>query len=91
MAALIFSPACKAQSEVDPDHFDGTDSWQTAVTRQAPAPKRNQANAVVGNKKSASGASVQMAAERQSSQAVRPEAVALQEERKASKRKPNNQ
>jgi hypothetical protein len=27
VAALAFSPACKAQSEISPDHFDGTDSW----------------------------------------------------------------
>lgn len=30
-AALFFAPACKAQSEVSPDHFDGTDSWATAA------------------------------------------------------------
>ena len=28
-AGLILSPpACRAQSEIDPDHFDGTDSWE---------------------------------------------------------------
>jgi hypothetical protein len=30
-AALTLSPACKAQSEVNPDHFDGTDSWAVSV------------------------------------------------------------
>ena len=34
-AGLVFSPACKAQSEIAPDHFDGTDSWEAAAHRQA--------------------------------------------------------
>ena len=29
-AALLFSPDCKAQAEIAPDHFDGTDSWELA-------------------------------------------------------------
>jgi hypothetical protein len=28
---LLFTPTCKAQSEVSPDHFDGTDSWEIAA------------------------------------------------------------
>ena len=34
-AGLVFSPACKAQSEIAPDHFDGTDSWEAAAHRKA--------------------------------------------------------
>jgi hypothetical protein len=34
-AGLVFSPACKAQSEIAPDHFDGTDSWEAAAHRRA--------------------------------------------------------
>jgi len=30
-AALVLTPACKAQSEISPDHFDGTDSWAEAA------------------------------------------------------------
>jgi hypothetical protein len=41
-AALLFSPACKAQSEIDPDHFDGTDSWEVAY--RAKAIKSNKTN-----------------------------------------------
>jgi hypothetical protein len=93
-AALFLSPACKAQSEVNPDHFDGTDSWQTAVAHQAPIVGHNQAKTAVQtqtqNKKPVSGASVQLAAARQGSQAARPEVVALQDKRSASKGKPNN-
>lgn len=33
-AALLVSP-CKAQSEISPDHFDGTDAWAAAA--QTPA------------------------------------------------------
>jgi hypothetical protein len=34
-AGLVFSPACKAQSEIAPDHFDGTDCWEAAAHRKA--------------------------------------------------------
>jgi len=41
-ALLLFSPTCKAQSAVSPDHFDGTDTWEVAarkpVTSKAKAP-----------------------------------------------------
>jgi hypothetical protein len=30
-AILPFAPTCKAQSEVSPDHFDGTDSGDIAA------------------------------------------------------------
>jgi len=33
-AVLLFSPAAKAQSEIAPDHFDGTDSWETSYQAQ---------------------------------------------------------
>ena len=32
-AGLILCPACKAQSEIAPDHFDGTDFWETRVRK----------------------------------------------------------
>ena len=34
-AVLLLSPAAKAQSEVAPDHFDGTDSWEKTYRAQA--------------------------------------------------------
>ena len=37
---LLFSPACKAQSEIDPDHFDGTDSWARVHKVLAARPKQ---------------------------------------------------
>ena len=35
-AVLVLSPACKAQSEIAPDHFDGTDSWATTAQKVGP-------------------------------------------------------
>lgn len=38
--AFVLAPACKAQSEVSPDHFDGTDSWEWAARHsEAQKPK----------------------------------------------------
>lgn len=34
-AVLLLSPAAKAQSEIAPEHFDGTDSWETTYRAQA--------------------------------------------------------
>ena len=33
---LTFAPQARAQSEVSPDHFDGTDSWAAAASASAP-------------------------------------------------------
>ena len=35
-AMLVFSPACKAQSEIAPDHFDGADPWATMAHKVGP-------------------------------------------------------
>ena len=37
--ALIFVPQARAQSEIAPDHFDGTDSWAAAASAKAPVSK----------------------------------------------------
>jgi hypothetical protein len=37
--ALILAPQSRAQSEIAPDHFDGTDSWAAAASVKAPAQK----------------------------------------------------
>jgi hypothetical protein len=36
-AVLTMSPACKAQSEIAPDHFDGTEPWAAPQAAQQPA------------------------------------------------------
>jgi hypothetical protein len=35
--ALVLAPQSRAQSEIAPDHFDGTDSWAAATSAKAPA------------------------------------------------------
>jgi hypothetical protein len=35
----LLTPSVAAQQEIDPDHFDGTDSWALAAARKAPADK----------------------------------------------------
>lgn len=34
-AALVLSPASRAQPEIAPDHFHGTDSWEAAARKAA--------------------------------------------------------
>jgi hypothetical protein len=43
-AVLTMSPACKSQSEVAPDHFDGNESWVAPQTAQQPAAQKAGAN-----------------------------------------------
>jgi hypothetical protein len=42
---LTFAPQARAQSDVAPDHFDGTDSWAAAALAKVSAPKANPASA----------------------------------------------
>jgi hypothetical protein len=47
--ALVAAPQSRAQSEIAPDHFDGTDSWVAAASVKAMASKAksNAASATV--------------------------------------------
>jgi hypothetical protein len=84
-AALLFSPACKAQ-EVSPDHF--TDTGVQNVYEPAPAkaaaPKvKPQPSAVkAGTKKTNSQATIQLAANRTPVSPLQPAAEAVAETRK---------
>jgi len=89
-ALLLFSPACKAQSEVNPGHFDGTDTWEVAArkpvtskTKPTPAIASYQAN----NQRAGSGGSVQLVAVRDLSNPVPRNDVAVQDKRKPAVRK----
>jgi hypothetical protein len=42
--AFLLVPQSRAQSEIAPDHFDGTDSW--AITARAPMPATNKHSAL---------------------------------------------
>jgi hypothetical protein len=91
-ALLLFSPACKAQSEVSPDHFDGTDPWEIAARKQV-TPKIKPTTATgsyqARNKKTGSGASLQLAAVRELSKSSPRKAVAVQDKRQVAVRKPD--
>jgi hypothetical protein len=90
-AALALAPQSRAQSEVAPDHFDGTDSWAPAATAQAPAPKANQrpaSSTQVRNKKLSTPATSQLASAKSFSESQRPDVLALQDKRKTPTRKP---
>ena len=92
-ALLFFTPTCKAQSEVSPDHFDGTDSWEVAA-RKAAAPNAKAAaerkSYQAQDKKAGLSASLKLAAVRDTSNPTDHSAVAIQDKRKmAVARKPD--
>ena len=93
-AALVLTPVCKAQSEISPDHFDGTDSWATAARPvHAPPQKQTAAKPLVQAKsqKEARGSSFQLAAAREVSKPVRREVVAADRKRKPATPNPEKQ
>jgi hypothetical protein len=91
-AALLCSPACKAQSEIAPDHFDGSDSCAAlqAPSQKLVAPKVKQAlpASQARNHQTSSPATLQLAAKRDSSLPLQPGTVAIQDKRKPAARKP---
>jgi hypothetical protein len=92
-AVLLFTPSCRAQSEVSPDHFDGTDSWETAArpparrATHAPAPK----NLLVKTNASKASSTLQLASDRQRSAPQRQNGVAIQNKPKPAVRKTEKQ
>lgn len=92
-AALTLAPSCKAQSEVSPDHFDGTDPWEIAAHKSA-AWKNKAATASsyqAQNKKNRSDASMHLASEREVLKSAPRGAVAVQDKRKVTARKTEKQ
>jgi hypothetical protein len=90
-AALILAPACKAQSEINPDHFDGTDSWDSARQASTSKATAKPATPMAQAPKADSGAKVQLAAVRDLSKPAPQDAVAVQDKRKAAVRKSKKQ
>lgn len=92
-AALVLTPACRAQSEINPDHFDGTDPWESAAAQNKAGAKNKQVKAPAllqaQNKKPGSGPAVKLAAEREVSKPARQDVVAIQDKRRAASRKSN--
>jgi hypothetical protein len=89
-AALVLAPASRAQSEVAPDHFDGNDSWaaQAASKAQAPTPKTKQPGSAIQAQGKTSGIH---AVANNLSKPQQAELVAIQDKRKTSARKANQQ
>lgn len=89
-ALLFFSPNCKAQSEINPDHFDGADTWQTAA-RKPVASRIKLAPVLVSyeaeNKKAGSRSVLQTAAARSPLNLMSHDTVAIQDKRKTAVRK----
>src|SRR5260370_34265662 len=80
-AALLLTPACKAQSEVAPDHFHGTDAWEAAAHKPLAAKtKPASASTLVQaqNENAGSSATVQLPAALDPSNPPRPDALAIQ-------------
>ncbi len=87
-ALVFFAPNCKAQSEVSPDHFDGTDSWEIAARRPVAAKaKSTPATDSYQAQNNGSVASLQLASARELSKSTPHNAVAVQDKRKLTPRK----
>jgi hypothetical protein len=93
-AALLLTPASKAQSEISPDHFDGTDSWAVAAhTVKAPAQKLRVAKASLSAKgqQTAQNLPFPLQPAREDSKWVSHDVAAAEPERKATPRRPEKQ
>lgn len=88
-AVLLLSPACRAQSEISPDHFDGTDSWETALKTSAPKARQKPASLQAQSRQTNLPATMQLASAREVSKPAPPDAVAIQDKRKPAPRKSN--
>ncbi|HTT34124.1 MAG TPA: hypothetical protein VMH48_11025 [Methylomirabilota bacterium] len=89
-AALLCAPSCKAQSEVSPDHFDGTDSWAVAQTPHPAKHKQADANSKLLTQahKSPQSSTFQLAASREGSKPTRKDAVVVDRKRKTAAANP---
>jgi hypothetical protein len=89
-ALFCFPSPCSAQSEVNPDHFDGTDTWESTAQKSHPAKPAQVRTALQSSpKKSGTTATMQLAATREFSAPARHDAVAVEDKRKPAVRKPN--
>jgi len=82
-AGVLFAPACKAQAEVSPDHFDGTESWVAAPPRPAAVAKKHSPVSQAKSARPSLGPTLRLSSA-QDVQESRPELVAIQDKRRAS-------
>jgi hypothetical protein len=90
--ALIFAPQTRAQSEIAPDHFDGTDSWAAAAAAKVPAPKTKAHTATATSQapKKPTAPSLQPVAAREVVADRRSAATAADKKRKTAAQKSDN-
>jgi hypothetical protein len=85
-ACVVFTPVCKAQAEVNPDHFDGTESWAVAAPRPVLVAKTNHlpsAAALQAKNEKTAGPTLKLSSARDVQNPLGPEGVAIQDKRKA--------
>lgn len=90
---LTFAPQARAQSDVSPDHFDGTDSWAAVASAKAPAQKASSHSApatLQARNTQAATPVLQPVAARNVTVNRRSEAVAANKKRKPAALKSNN-
>lgn len=83
---VLLAPSCRAQSEIDPDHFDGTDSWALAAGRKAPASK-TKLSSIAPSQQARRGGPIATS----NLSKARAQLVALNDGRKVAVRKSNKQ
>jgi len=84
---LVLAPSARAQSEVSPDHFDGTDAWAVALAREpasSSAKVKPSATAKQAQNRQTRGAN-------EVPQAQPAALVTVQKRRRAPDRKPENE
>lgn len=90
--AFALAPQSRAQSEIAPDHFDGTDSWAAAASVKATAQKTRQQSAPTTSQARTSkpaAPALQPVAARSVTEPRRSDAIATKK-RKAAAPKSNN-
>jgi hypothetical protein len=90
---LTLAPQARAQSDVAPDHFDGTDSWAAAPLTKVSAPKANPAPAPATLQARATNSAtpvLQPVAARNVTASRRSDAIAADKKRKPAAPKSNN-
>ena len=90
-AVLFLAPASKAQSEISPDHFDGTDSWEMAVqSLHAAKHIRSGVKSHLHRQNQRTvGGSTQLAAARENSEAATQDAAAVDRKRRTAANHPS--
>ena len=83
--ALVLTPACRAQSEISPDHFDGTDSWAKDARPVHAQPQKQTAAKPLqakSQKEETKSSAFQLAAAREVTKPASHEAAVIDRKRK---------